>query len=53
MLALALVFFYLNLFLFVLFTALTIPRYSIFRQSWRLMLRPPFFRIKHFDRRGY
>jgi len=41
MLALALVFFYLNLFLFVLFTALTIARYSMFPQSWHLMLRHP------------
>ena len=39
MLTLAL--FSLNLVLFLLFTALTIARYSMFPQSWRMTLRHP------------
>ena len=40
-LTVALVFFSLNLFLFILFTILTIARYSMFPQSWHTMLRDP------------
>ncbi len=38
---LAFIFFFLNLVLFLLFTACTIARYVLFPEKWRVMIRQP------------